>query len=198
MVLAVSLAVGEGPPYHPGRERTEHGSRTARKIPEHRSRERARLRAPGAGRLAHALHRLWLASAVVKVMRLGLEKRKVDHTLTPFISNLVGWILKILVIVSVASTLGIATTSFVAILGAAGLAVGLALQGSLSNFAGGVLILIFKPFKVGDAVEMQGISGSVIRIDILHTVVLTWDNREVVLPNGAVANDKIINTNKQG
>lgn len=140
----------------------------------------------------------WLIRLIVKSIGKLMNRYKIDESLHGFLVSFTRILLWILLIVSVASTLGIATTSFVTILGAAGLAVGLALQGSLSNFAGGVLILIFKPFKVGDAVEMQGISGSVIRIDILHTVVLTWDNREVVLPNGAVANDKIINTNKQG
>src|SRR5690606_5359625 len=96
-------------------------------------------------------------------------------------------------LISVASMVGVATTSFVAVIGAAGLAIGLALQGSLANFAGGVLILIFKPFKVGDTIEAQGFVGTVKEIQILHTILNTPDNRRVVIPNGSLSNSSLVN-----
>ena len=99
---------------------------------------------------------LWIISIVVNLVQKALEKAKTDQTLRPFFTSLISWILKILLFISVASMIGIATTSFVAVLGAAGLAIGLAMQGCLANFAGGVLILIFKPYNVGDLVEAQG------------------------------------------
>ncbi|HAS76051.1 MAG TPA: mechanosensitive ion channel protein MscS, partial [Marinobacter adhaerens] len=118
---------------------------------------------------------------------------KKDPTLNKFLCGLIGAILKILLLISVASMVGIATTSFIAIIGAAGLAVGLALQGSLANFAGGVLILIFKPFKVGDTIDAQGYLGSVREISILYTIVDTFDNRRIVIPNGQLANASLTN-----
>ena len=93
---------------------------------------------------------LWIISGVTKLIKLSMERSKVDPTLVPFMTSLVSWVLKVLLFISVASMIGIATTSFVAVLGAAGLAIGLALQGSLANFAGGVLVMVFKPYKVGD------------------------------------------------
>ena len=136
---------------------------------------------------------MWLAGGVTKLIRRALEARKVDPTLTPFISNLVSWMLKAVVVISVASTLGVQTTSFVAVLGAAGLAVGLALQGSLSNFAGGVLILIFRPYKVGDLIEAQGEIGIVDEIQIFTTIMTSPENRRVIVPNGALSNGTIRN-----
>ena len=102
---------------------------------------------------------LFVINIIVKLSKKVMEKSKVDLTLQKFLGNLLGWALKILLIVTVITQLGVETTSFAAILGAAGLAVGLALQGSLANFAGGVLIMIFKPFKIGDLVEAQGEIG---------------------------------------
>ncbi|MBZ0335099.1 mechanosensitive ion channel family protein [Marinobacter sp. AL4B] len=134
---------------------------------------------------------LWLINRFVSVLDNKLGKK--DPTLNKFLCGLVGAILKILLLISVASMIGIATTSFVAIIGAAGLAVGFALQGSLANFAGGVLILIFKPFKVGDAIEAQGFLGSVREITILYTIVDTFDNRRVVIPNGQLSNSSLTN-----
>jgi small conductance mechanosensitive channel len=96
---------------------------------------------------------LWLIGLITKVTRKSMEKTNTDKTLIPFMTNLVSWLLKVLLFISVASMVGVATTSFIAVLGAAGLAIGLALQGSLGNFAGGVLILIFKPYNVGDLIE---------------------------------------------
>ncbi len=134
---------------------------------------------------------LWLIRRVVNVMDRKLHAR--DPSLSKFLCGLVSIILKILLLISVASMIGIATTSFVAIIGAAGLAIGLALQGSLANFAGGVLILIFKPFKVGDTIEAQGFLGSVIEINILYTIINTFDNRRIVVPNGSLSNASLVN-----
>ncbi|NWO07775.1 MAG: mechanosensitive ion channel [Alteromonadaceae bacterium] len=134
---------------------------------------------------------LWLINRFVKVLDSKLGKK--DPTLNSFLCGLLSAILKILLLISVASMVGIATTSFVAIIGAAGLAVGLALQGSLGNFAGGVLILIFKPFKVADTIEAQGFLGAVREISILYTIVDTFDNRRVVIPNGSLSNASLTN-----
>jgi len=141
---------------------------------------------------------LWLIGLITKVTRKSMEKTKVDKTLIPFITNLLSWGLKALLLISVASMVGIATTSFVAVLGAAGLAVGLALQGSLANFAGGVLILIFKPYNVGDLVEAQGHLGVVKEVQIFNTILLTPDNKKVIIPNGAVSNGSIVNYSAEG
>ena len=141
---------------------------------------------------------LWIIGGLSKVFRRSLGTAKVDDTLQPFLTNLFTWILKVLLLVSVASMVGIETTSFVAVLGAAGLAVGLALQGSLANFAGGVLILIFRPYRVGDLVEAQGHLGVVQEIQIFCTVLTTPDNKRVILPNGAVSNGSITNFTVEG
>lgn len=134
---------------------------------------------------------LWLINRFVRLLDAKLGKK--DPTLNKFLCGLISAILKILLLISVASMVGIATTSFVALIGAAGLAVGLALQGSLANFAGGVLILIFKPFKVGDTIEAQGFLGAVDEISILYTIVNTFDNRRIVIPNGSLSNATLVN-----
>ncbi|KAF1056431.1 MAG: Small-conductance mechanosensitive channel [Pseudomonas delhiensis] len=139
----------------------------------------------------------WLINSASRKASSALSGRHVDKTLQGFISSLVNIILKILLVVSVASMIGIQTTSFVAAIGAAGLAIGLALQGSLANFAGGVLILLFRPFKVGDWIEAQGTAGTVDNIMIFHTVLRTGDNRTVIVPNGALSNGVITNTSSQ-
>ncbi len=138
-----------------------------------------------------------LINIFVSLFRSTLTKRKVDATLVPFISSLLNAILKVALVISVAAKVGIQTTSFVAILGAAGLAVGLALQGSLSNFAGGVLILLLKPFKVGHFIEACGFSGTIKEIQIFHTIMLTADNKTIILPNGSLANGPIVNFSSQ-
>jgi len=134
---------------------------------------------------------------IIKLVTRGLDralnKTKTDQTLHKFLMSLVGILLKVLLFISVASMVGIATTSFVALLGAAGLAIGLALQGSLANFAGGVLILFFKPFKVGDFIEAQGFSGTVSQIQIFSTVLKTPDNKTIIIPNGGLAGGSMIN-----
>jgi len=134
---------------------------------------------------------MWLVNRFVNVLDSKLGKK--DPTLNKFLCGLINAILKVLLLISVASMIGIATTSFIAVIGAAGLAVGLALQGSLGNFAGGVLILIFKPFKVGDTIEAQGFLGAVDEISILYTIVNTFDNRRVVIPNGSLSNATLVN-----
>lgn len=130
---------------------------------------------------------------MMKIFGKTLEKYEIDPSLATFFKSFLNALLWALLLISVATTLGVEMTSFVAILGAAGLAVGLALQGSLSNFAGGVLILVFKPFRVGDTVEAQGTVGEVESIDILYTKIKNFDNKVVTIPNGALANNSIIN-----
>jgi len=141
---------------------------------------------------------IWLINRVSFLMTKGMQRRQFDVSLQSFLSSVFKVLLKVLLVVTVAGMLGIQTTSFVAILGAAGLAVGLALQGSLSNFAGGVLTLIFKPYKVGDTIEAQGQKGTVQEIQIFNTILLSGDNRTIILPNGAVSNNTIINYSRYG
>jgi small conductance mechanosensitive channel len=141
---------------------------------------------------------LWLIGLVTRVTRKSMDKTKAYKTLIPFITNLVSWLLKVLLFISVASMVGVATTSFIAVLGAAGLAIGLALQGSLGNFAGGVLILIFKPYNVGDLIESQGHLGVVKELQIFNTILLTPNNKRVIIPNGAVSNGAIVNYSAEG
>ncbi|MDR8365586.1 mechanosensitive ion channel domain-containing protein [Pseudomonas sp. JL3] len=139
----------------------------------------------------------WLINKVTQKLGGLLALRNADLALQGFISNLANIILKVLLIVSVASMIGVETTSFVAAIGAAGLAIGLALQGSLANFAGGVLILLFRPFRIGDWIEAQGVAGTVDSIQIFHTVLRTGDNKTIIVPNGNLSNGIIINTNRQ-
>jgi len=139
----------------------------------------------------------WLINRLTAKLGNLLALRKADLALQGFISSLANIILKVLLVVSVASMIGIQTTSFVAAIGAAGLAIGLALQGSLANFAGGVLILLFRPFKIGDWIEAQGISGTVDSIQIFHTVLRTGDNKTVIVPNGNLSNGIITNYTRQ-
>lgn len=141
---------------------------------------------------------LWLTSIITKTLKRILVKREIDTTLSNFIGNFVFWTLRILVFITVISNLGVPTSSFVAILGAAGLAVGLALQGSLSNFAGGILIILFKPFKLDDVIEAQGEIGSVKEIQIFNTKLLTGNNQTVYIPNGALSNGVIKNYTQEG
>ncbi|MFT5258188.1 MAG: small conductance mechanosensitive channel [Arenicella sp.] len=136
---------------------------------------------------------LLLIKIAVKTTKNILKNSTTDRTLQIFLCNLVRWVLKIILFVSVIAQLGIQTTSFAAILAAAGLAIGLALQGSLANFAGGVLIILFKPIKIGDFIEAQGLSGTVKEIEIFTTKLNTSDNKEIIIPNGALSNGNIIN-----
>jgi small conductance mechanosensitive channel len=136
---------------------------------------------------------LWIISYLSRGFERTLTVAKVETTLSIFLSKLLSTILKVLLLVSVASMVGIETTSFIAIFGAAGLAVGLALQGSLSNFAGGVLILLFKPYKIGDFIEAQGHSGTVKEIQIFNTILHTGDRKTIIMPNGPMSNGNITN-----
>lgn len=141
---------------------------------------------------------LWLIKKAVSLLEIILKKQNVDTSLRTFIESIVSVGLKIFLIVTALGQLGVETTSFVAIIGAAGLAVGLAMQGSLSNFAGGALILFFKPFKVGDLIEAQGYIGVVQDIQIFVTTMLTPENKTVIVPNGELSNGNIINYTKAG
>jgi len=136
---------------------------------------------------------LWLIRIVIRTFKKAMERSKMDPSLSKFMGSFISILLKILLLITVATMLGIEATSFIAMLGAAGLAVGLALQGSLANFAGGVLILVFKPFKVGDFIDAQGFLGTVDSIQVLNTVLKTPDNKTIIMPNGTLANGSIVN-----
>ena len=140
----------------------------------------------------------WIVKKLVKGLDKVMSNTKYDLTLQRFFHNILSIALKIILLLIIASTIGIDITAFAAVIAAAGLAVGLALQGSLSNFAGGVLIMIFKPFKVGDLIEAQGIIGEVKEIDIFNTQLLSPDNKRLIVPNGAMANGNIINYTTEG
>lgn len=137
----------------------------------------------------------WLVQWIAILIRKALTKSGMDLTLIHFLEKLVFYTLFIAIFIAAADQVGIKTTSFLAILGAAGLAVGLALKDSLSNFASGVMLILFNPFKVGDAVTAGGVSGSVVRIDIFHTIINTWDNQKVIVPNSKITSDIITNIN---
>ncbi|KAA9332647.1 mechanosensitive ion channel family protein [Adhaeribacter soli] len=136
---------------------------------------------------------LWLIKRITNFLFRLMEKRGVDPSLIPFLHNIANISLRILLIIVVISQIGIEATSFLAILGSAGIAIGLALQGSLSNFAGGVLLLTLRPFRVGDFIEVQGQSGKVHLINIFNTVIKTGDNKTIFIPNGPLASSTIIN-----
>ena len=125
-------------------------------------------------------------------------KRNLDPTLSKFLADILIWVLRVLLFVTFISKLGIETSSFVAILGAAGLAIGMSLQGSLSNFAGGMLIILFKPFRVGDTIEAQGVTGTVKEIQIFVTKLLTVNNQTIFVPNGVLSNGVITNYSVEG
>lgn len=139
----------------------------------------------------------YAARKIATLFAKGLDKKGVDVTLSTFINNIVYYILFVIVIIAALGQLGIQTASFVAIVGAAGLAVGLALQGSLANFAAGVLLILFRPIKVGDFVEVAGVAGSVSSISIFSTTLLTGDNKTVIVANADVSGSNIINYSAQ-
>lgn len=141
---------------------------------------------------------MWLIKLINRVVSRFFDKKKYDQTLENFIASLIDWGLKIVLFVLVVTKLGVESASLVAIIGAAALAIGLALQGSLSNFAGGVLILLLKPFKVGDFISAQGIDGTVKEITIFNTRLNTFGNQLAILPNGKLSNDNIINYSTEG
>lgn len=140
----------------------------------------------------------WVVNKIIGASRKAMSKSKYDESLQRFLLNLASWALKIFLIIIVISQLGVNVTTFAAVLAAAGLAVGLALQGSLSNFAGGVLIMIFRPYKIGDLIEAQGVLGAVKEIEIFTTKLITPQNKLAIVPNGAMANGNIINYTAEG
>lgn len=140
----------------------------------------------------------WVIKRIIKTARKVMSKSNYDESLQKFLLNLLGWALKIILVIPIIDIFGIETTSFAAILAAAGLAVGMALQGSLGNFAGGVLIMIFKPFKIGDLIEAQGELGVVKEIEIFTTKLTGLSNREIIIPNGSLSNGNIINYSSEG
>ena len=140
----------------------------------------------------------FIIGKITKNLSSRMNKSSVDKDVQPFLSSLISVGLNVMLLLSSAGILGIQTTSFVAILGAAGLAVGLALQGSLANFAGGVLILIFKPYRVGDLISAQGFTGVVESIQIFNTVLTTGDNKTIVIPNGPLSTSPVTNISGKG
>lgn len=140
----------------------------------------------------------WVIKKLLNGTRKVMSQKNYDESLQKFLLNLLGWALRILLILAILAKLGVETTSFAAILAAAGLAVGMALQGSLGNFAGGVLLMIFKPIKIGDLIEAQGEIGVVKEIEIFTTKLTGLSNREIIIPNGALSNGNIINYTTEG
>ena len=149
------------------------------------------------GAIATLVIGLWIVGIMVGIIKKVLVKSKVDPSLGSFLSSLASILLKVLVYISALGVLGVEMTSFIAILGAAGLAVGLALSGTLQNFAGGVMILFFKYFKVGDFIEAQGYMGTVKEIQIFVTVLTTPDNKTIIIPNGPLATGSLTNFSAQ-
>ncbi len=141
---------------------------------------------------------LYAIRLINRLVKKIMVQRDLDPTLSKFLADILLWALRVMLFVTFISKLGIETSSFVAVLGAAGLAVGLSLQGSLSNFAGGMLIILFKPFRVGDTIEAQGVSGSVLEIQIFVTKLITGNNQTIFVPNGALSNGTIVNYSMQG
>jgi small conductance mechanosensitive channel len=135
----------------------------------------------------------WIIKIIQRSVRKSFVKREMDPSLRGFLNSMIGILLKTLLLISVVGMIGVQMTSFIAILGAVGLAVGLALSGTLQNFAGGVIILLFKPFKVGDYIEAQGHSGSVNEIQIFNTILKTPDNKTIIIPNGGLSTNSMIN-----
>jgi small conductance mechanosensitive channel len=141
---------------------------------------------------------LYIIRLINRLVRRIMVKREYELTLSNFLADILLWTMRIVLFVAVIGQLGIGTSSFVAILGAMGLAIGLSLQGSLSNFAGGMLIIMFKPFRVGDFIEAQGVSGTVAEIQIFVTKMMSSNNQIIFVPNGALSNNNIINYSMAG
>jgi len=140
----------------------------------------------------------WIIKKISGALKKVMAKSKYDESLQKFLLNLLSWALKVFLILLVISQLGVDVTTFAAVIAAAGLAVGLALQGSLSNFAGGVLLMIFKPYRIGDLVEAQGVLGVVKEIEIFTTKLVSPESKLLIVPNGAMANGNIINYTAEG
>ena len=146
-----------------------------------------------AGAIITAFVGWWVIRLIDMAVAKFFARKDYDRTLEQFLEDFISISLKVLLIVMVITQLGVQTSSLIALLGAAGLALGLALQGSLANFAGGILILIFKPFKVGDFISAQGVEGTVNKITVFNTKLTTFNNQAVIIPNGNLSNDKITN-----
>jgi small conductance mechanosensitive channel len=141
---------------------------------------------------------LWLIKLILNRSHRGMHRKEVDPTLKSFLASLLGVVLRVLLILGVMQIMGIQMTLFTALVGAFGVAVGLALSGTLQNFASGILIMLLKPFVVGDNIVTQGIEGTVMSIQIFYTLVTTYDNRSVILPNSMLSNNMIINISREG
>ncbi len=135
----------------------------------------------------------WLVKVIVSGINKGMQKGSIDPSLRPFLIGIVRMLLKVMLFITVLGMLGVEMTSFIAILGAAGLAVGLALSGTLQNFAGGAMILLFKPFKMGDLIDAQGYTGTVSEIQIFNTILKTPDNKTIIIPNGGLSGSSMTN-----
>ena len=135
----------------------------------------------------------YLIKFINKMIGRMMERKKVEPTIQSFLKSFINVLLTILLIITTVSALGVNTTSFAALLASAGVAVGMALSGNLQNLAGGIILLLFKPYKVGDYIEAQGVSGTVKEIQIFHTIILTVDNKQVYVPNGALSSGSVIN-----
>ncbi|MFT6746740.1 MAG: small conductance mechanosensitive channel [Glaciecola sp.] len=140
---------------------------------------------------------LWVIKMIAKGIGAIMDTKNVDPSLTSFVKSFLNMALKAMLFISVLTTMGVEMTSFVALIGAAGLAIGMALSGTLQNFAGGVMILLFKPFKVGDVIEAQGYKGSVYEIKIFNTILKTPDNQIIILPNGGLSTSAMINITQE-
>jgi small conductance mechanosensitive channel len=140
----------------------------------------------------------WIAAGIRRFIQALMTRSKVDHTLVAFVGNLTYFAVLAFVVLAALNQLGIQTASFIAVIGAAGLAVGLALQGSLANFAAGVLLILFRPFKVGDVIEGAGVTGVVEEISIFTTQLKTADNKTVIVPNAKISGDNIVNWTAKG
>ncbi|RLD84419.1 MAG: mechanosensitive ion channel family protein, partial [Bacteroidetes bacterium] len=136
---------------------------------------------------------LWIIKSLTKASSKVMKKGDMDASLKSFLTSIISIILKILLVISVMGMVGIEMTSFIAIMGAAGLAVGMALSGTMQNFAGGVMILIFKPYKVGDFIDTQGYLGTVKEIQIFNTILKTPDNKRVIIPNAPISSGTLVN-----
>jgi len=140
----------------------------------------------------------WVIRRLVALIETLMKRYQYEPSLQLFLANLISWTLKVVLVIVVVSSLGVDVTTFAAIIAAAGLAVGLALQGSLSNFAGGVLLMVFRPYKIGDLIEAQGVLGHVKVIEVFTTHLVTLDNKRVIVPNGPMANGNIVNYTSEG
>ena len=140
----------------------------------------------------------WIVSAIAKMAGKAMEKSGLDKDVVPFLKSLITVILKVLVVISAAGIVGIETTAFVGLIAAAGLAIGMALQGTLGHFASGIMVLIFKPYRVGDLVDIQGVVGHVKEIQVFNTVINTLDHKQVIMPNGIATSGIMTNLSTQG